>query len=240
MLVIDAGGAEAEPWLAASARALEGTAAEVVARTAPGSAADVILAAAREETADVIVLGATGATGLVRFLIGSTAERVLRHAEASVLIGRPVRYDLERVLVGVDPSGFAKRVVERATSLPIPPESVYQLATVLPLQGAIAGVAPMVWASLAGELQQIMDDAQKDAETRLREHARVLQSAGRNVKAEILRGDPTSALLGAAEKECADLVIVGSHGEGGVDRFLLGSVSEQVARHAQCSVLVVR
>jgi nucleotide-binding universal stress UspA family protein len=53
-------------------------------------------------------------------------------------------------------------------------------------------------------------------------------------------GDPGDMIVEAAEAEHADMVLVGSHGRGVVGRFLLGSVSEHVVRHAPCPVLVVR
>jgi nucleotide-binding universal stress UspA family protein len=53
-------------------------------------------------------------------------------------------------------------------------------------------------------------------------------------------GDPGDMIVEAAEAEHADMIIVGSHGRGAVGRFLIGSVSEFVVRHARCPVLVVR
>jgi nucleotide-binding universal stress UspA family protein len=53
-------------------------------------------------------------------------------------------------------------------------------------------------------------------------------------------GDPGESIVAAAEAEAADLVIVGSHGRGRLGRLLLGSISDYVARHAPCPVLVVR
>jgi len=53
-------------------------------------------------------------------------------------------------------------------------------------------------------------------------------------------GDPASSIAGAARDWAADLVVIGSHGREGVDRVLLGSVAEGVARHAPCPVLIVR
>jgi nucleotide-binding universal stress UspA family protein len=68
-----------------------------------------------------------------------------------------------------------------------------------------------------------------------------LRAAGFTVEMEIRReGDPRTAILEMADQWPADLIVVGSHGRSGLDRFLLGSVSERVVRHAPCSVEVVR
>jgi nucleotide-binding universal stress UspA family protein len=53
-------------------------------------------------------------------------------------------------------------------------------------------------------------------------------------------GEPCGVILDTAKKWGADLIVLGSHGRRGLDRFLLGSVSEAVAIHAACSVQVVR
>ncbi len=56
----------------------------------------------------------------------------------------------------------------------------------------------------------------------------------------VLVGEPFDMILEKAEEEKVDLIVVGSHGKKGIERLLLGSVSEKVARKAKCSVLVVR
>jgi nucleotide-binding universal stress UspA family protein len=53
-------------------------------------------------------------------------------------------------------------------------------------------------------------------------------------------GEPGDAIVAAADAEGADLIVVGSHGRSGVSRFLIGSVSDYVVRHAHCPVIVVR
>jgi nucleotide-binding universal stress UspA family protein len=60
------------------------------------------------------------------------------------------------------------------------------------------------------------------------------------VTVSIRRGSPVDAILEQAEAESAELIVVGSHGNGAMERFLIGSVSERVARYARCSVLVAR
>jgi nucleotide-binding universal stress UspA family protein len=240
VLVLGADRERGAEWAREAAEALAGSGVTTEERVSDLSAAEAILNVAREEQADLILMGAMGSGGLIRFLIGSTTERVLRHAETTVLIGRPVRHGLARVLVGVDGSNVAPRVTSAAAALPLPANTDLRLATALPAPEAVAGAAPLVWASLGQELERAMQDELREAEARLRDLGQPLQAAGRNVHAEILRGEAASALLAAVERENADLLVVGSHGEGGMDRFLLGSVSERVARHAPCSVMVVR
>ena len=55
-----------------------------------------------------------------------------------------------------------------------------------------------------------------------------------------IEGEPAEAILDAAEKTEADLIVVGNKGMTGARRFLLGSVPNNVSHHAPCSVLIVR
>jgi nucleotide-binding universal stress UspA family protein len=82
---------------------------------------------------------------------------------------------------------------------------------------------------------------QREYGTRLLSQAtEKLRSAGFKVISSIEEGDARDAILNQAERWHADLIVVGSHGRTGLDRFLIGSVSEAVARHAHCSVEIVR
>ena len=56
----------------------------------------------------------------------------------------------------------------------------------------------------------------------------------------IWEGDPAESIVAAAESEGADIIVVGSHGRAALGRALIGSVSDQVVRHAPCPVMVVR
>lgn len=60
------------------------------------------------------------------------------------------------------------------------------------------------------------------------------------ITTEVLSGSPKRVILEEAEAFGADLIVVGSHGHGALERFLLGSVSQAVALHAKCSVEIVR
>jgi nucleotide-binding universal stress UspA family protein len=70
--------------------------------------------------------------------------------------------------------------------------------------------------------------------------AQALRAAGFQAHTTTGAGDPRAVILQAAEEWKPDLIVMGSHGRKGVNRFLMGSVSEAVAQHAKCSVEVVR
>ena|SRR5579864_4512260 len=69
---------------------------------------------------------------------------------------------------------------------------------------------------------------------------RLLSKAGYKTQIAVEEGDPKSKIIDQAKKWKADLIVMGSHGRKGINRFLVGSVAEVVSRHASCSVEIVR
>lgn len=67
-----------------------------------------------------------------------------------------------------------------------------------------------------------------------------LRREGLTVTGEVRSGNPAHEIILAAEESAADLIVVGSRGLTGLAEFVLGSVARNVARHAECSVLVAR
>ena len=93
----------------------------------------------------------------------------------------------------------------------------------------------------AASIVALRDSMMRAAEAYVRRVAAPLREAGFSVTTDVCpEGDPRTVILDMAANWPADLIVVGSHGRTGLDRFLLGSVSERVVRHAPCSVQVVR
>lgn len=80
----------------------------------------------------------------------------------------------------------------------------------------------------------------KHAEALVAGTAQELRSKGLRATTSVEQGDPKSKIVDIASKWRADLIVVGAHGRKGMAHFLMGSVSEGVARHATCSVEIVR
>jgi nucleotide-binding universal stress UspA family protein len=87
----------------------------------------------------------------------------------------------------------------------------------------------MVWKALREQAKDLVEKA-----------AGKLRAAGFQVSTELVEGDPKSQILDSAKEWHADMIVLGSHGWSGLNRFLMGSVSEGVVRHAHCSVEIIR
>jgi nucleotide-binding universal stress UspA family protein len=74
------------------------------------------------------------------------------------------------------------------------------------------------------------------------EEARVILAEAGGVEPEVIAavGNPAAEIIGAAEARGVELIVVGRRGQHKIERFLMGSVSDRVVRHAPCDVLVVR
>jgi nucleotide-binding universal stress UspA family protein len=93
---------------------------------------------------------------------------------------------------------------------------------------------------VARAYQQLRDATARGAEALVADAARQLRDAGFSTSTAVREGEPRRIILDDAATWAADLIVVGSHGKTGLDRVLIGSVSEHIARHATCSVEIVR
>jgi nucleotide-binding universal stress UspA family protein len=136
-----------------------------------------------------------------------------------------------RVLFATDGSKDSLDAAAYLKGLPLPrPTTVRIVAVVsLPLFSADVASAPVLKRAMLDRAQGVVAEAQA-----------ALSSAGFAVETDVPMGDPRAELVRQAEEWRADLVVLGARGLGRVKRFLLGSVSDGVARHAHCAVLVVK
>ena len=138
-----------------------------------------------------------------------------------------------KILVAIDDSEFSD-VVPRAVVAQFRPENTE--VRVLHVLQPIAPAPPQMAPGYAPEL-----DAQKKPATELVERiGQQMRSAGFKVATTVEVGDTREKIIDDASDWGADLIVVGSHGRSSIQRFLLGSVAEFVARHAKCSVEIVR
>jgi nucleotide-binding universal stress UspA family protein len=196
-------------------------------RVVAGDPAEALLEEATGHAVDAICVGPD--TGLLggRVRIGRVAAHVLRHAPCSVLVGRKAGSTFPvNILCGVDGSNTSIETAGLAARIAVASGAELRLQNVVPVFEG-------------DEREWTLDDEEPDP-TEIESAAQVARAAGARPIRERALGRPEYAILEAAERERSDLVVVGSRGLSGVARVLLGSVSEYVATHAHCSVLVVR
>jgi nucleotide-binding universal stress UspA family protein len=120
------------------------------------------------------------------------------------------------------------------------PETMKPLGTHAPSRARTRGrVRTQIF---RGVIEAGSENPYKIARASVDDATEVLRRSGNNfeITGDIVEGSPKRAILDEAEAWVADLIVVGSHGRRGLDRFLLGSVSQAVALHAHCSVEIVR
>lgn len=188
--------------------------------------------------ADLVVVGSHGRTGITRILLGSVAERIIRHAHCAVLVARKGPAS-GPVVTSTDLSDAAKPGLRAAAIEAARTGSSLVAIHVFDL--AWPGATP--YAVDASGLSAVLSDTEaiRSATTQLNE---TLEEATRGLlvhwKGEVLVGDPATLIVRRAEELQARLVAVATHGRTGLSRILLGSVAEKIVRHAHTSVLVVR
>lgn len=149
-------------------------------------------------------------------------------AEAPSLAGgtRPLR----QILLATDLSPSSERAANQAIAL------AHELrATLL----VVSVIDPDVKTARRGLVER-MDQRRAGRETAAQAIVVRGRQAGVSVSFLVWEGEPGPAIVDAAIAEAADLVVVGSHGRGRVERLVLGSVSDHVVRHAPCPILIVR
>jgi nucleotide-binding universal stress UspA family protein len=148
-----------------------------------------------------------------------------------------------KVLLAIDDSKFSDAVIQAVISQRLRDSTQAMVlhaldwSDLMPSPFPAAGVQPMY---APGQLDALIKTATIQAHELVKSAAHRLRAAGFDVTASVREGDAKTVILDCAAEWGADLIIVGSHGRKGVTRFLLGSVSEAVARHAHCSVEIAR
>jgi nucleotide-binding universal stress UspA family protein len=138
---------------------------------------------------------------------------------------------METILICHDGSKLSDKALKKA----------FEIASCFGASVTVISVIPELY------LTELMEsDRERITETLREETKKTLgriekKATGLNFfKTVIKQGSPAEEIIAAAKKLKADLIVTGSHGRHGAEKFLLGSVSAKVVDHAPCSVLVVK
>ena len=199
---------------------------------------DEILAQAVTLGADLIVLATHGRSGFERLFLGSVTEKVSRKATCPVLVVPPHAGDVvpapvafRRILCPVDFSALPL-----ALSLAEEADATLTLLHVVEMP-AETYANPMISEPGIG---RILEDVVTESRARLSalvpEQARTYCT----IDVAVARGSAHQQVLALAAQPRADLIVMGVHGHGVIDRLVFGSTTDRVIRSATCPVLMTR
>lgn len=133
-----------------------------------------------------------------------------------------------KILLAIDGSKFSEAATQ-AVIEQFQPQSHEVMVLSVVEQTAVAGYPVGITEDQMNEARELVDRVSQE-----------LRTVGFRAESVVSTGDVRTMILDSAEQWHADLIVLGSHGRTALGRFLLGSVSDAIVRHAPCSVKIVR
>jgi len=138
----------------------------------------------------------------------------------------------DRILVPTDGSPGSRGVIEHAAELAEIHEATLHGLYVVNTASYASFSMESTWEGIGDMLRDEGEEALRAVESVARDRV--------PVETAVLEGSPSRKIVRYAEQEECDLIAMGTHGRGGIDRLLLGSVAERVVRSSEVPVLTVR
>lgn len=201
-----------------------------------GHPAEEILRELEKGDYELVILGARGRRGITRFLLGSTAARIVEHAPLPVLIVRRGRAELNKILIctaGGGPSELDIRFGGRIARLAEASATLLHIMSQLPLSERSAVD------ELEAPFEVLTSRGTREA-LHLQKGLEILKEEGVEGQARIRRGLVVDEILAEAQEGDYDLIVIGAHQASGLYRFLLDDITRQVVLGTDRPVLVVR
>ncbi len=195
-----------------------------------------IIDTAEEFDADLIVLGPHRRQILRDTFLGTTAERTIRYSRKPVLMANAVpvgRYD--SILIATDLSDGSAVAARGAKDLGLLEDTKVLALNVLDVGGSPVARAAMT----AKEITERVAEKEAYADKRLEEFTRKVGIVAQRRVVKLSEELTAMAIENAAKDSTADLIVLGTHGESGFMKWLIGSVAESVLSHSEVDVLAV-
>lgn len=199
-----------------------------------GHRGETIVQVAEQVDADLVIVGARGHSMVSRLLLGSTSDFVATHAGCSVLVYRPTGLRGSdrplKVTIGFEESGPAQDALEEFAEINWGRQTEVHVVSVV--------------SYMTGFLNEVIIDPKpitEFAKASVEKAAKHIQASAPNAKAEVVVSEHVGeGLVRFSESNRCDLIVVGETPRGAIGRFLLGSFSRHILRHAPGSVWISR
>lgn len=178
----------------------------------------LIVDTAAEKMVDMIIMGRRGRKGLMKVLMGSVTAKVIGQAPCKVLVvPRAARIEYRNLLIAADGSEHSIAAASEAI-----------------------GIAKRCGSNIIAVSVGHSEGELADAKTNVGRVVEMAQKDGIPVQALTPIGKPHDVIVETAGGRAVDLIVMGTYGETGLRKILLGSTTEKVIGHAACAVLVVK
>jgi nucleotide-binding universal stress UspA family protein len=204
-----------------------------------GPVADQINTLACDLGADLVVMSANGRYGVGRWLIGGVANKMVQLTNKPTLLipsapsGNGKSPQLKKLLVALDGSEFAERVLPFARSF----------ANHFGSQVLLLSVPEVPETRLYGAMGQAVEGLRAETETRIYQYLESITTTfaqqGLESQSIVTGSGPARTIVSVSEYESIDLIMLATHGLGGRDRLLVGSIADRVVHNARCPVFLV-
>ena len=216
----------------------DGADATIVKEVLEGHAGESIVDKAAAIETDLIVLGAKGHSTVERILLGSVSDYVANHAHCGVVVIRPPTDGSEPArlctTIAYDGSQRSERAIDQFTQFGWGRTTQTHVLTAVP-------IVRFFGRDVLPDNVLRRDEQLAIASKAVQHAAQRLESTHADIATHVLEAEHLGeAIIDFSERNGADLIVAGATGFSGISRLLMGSVSQYLLRHAQCSVWIAR
>lgn len=201
-----------------------------------GHAAEEILRETEEEEYDLVIAGSRGRRGITRFLLGSTAARLARYCQTSVLFVKGRREDLKEILVCTAGAKCGEKDTELAGRVGALTEAS---VTVLHVMSQLPLTPEAKISDLENSTEDLLASEAREG-VHLRKDLQILHELEVTGQAKVRHGLVLEEILVEVEQGDYDLIVVGAHIASGLQRFMLSNTTEDILLNSDRPVLVVK
>lgn len=223
---------------------LKGVPAVITDEISEGDVEKEIIGSAAKRGVDLIVMGAKGVKGLASFIVGSTTRGVVLHSTVPVLAVKRRQWEVQpplRILFATDGSEYSESAATFLSSISFNIDT--ELTVLHVIQSPVHDIPERFFVEIDDRIKEEVANVRKmefERADRIIEHAISLLSGNfKDIKHLIKVGDPSTEILSVAKNLGTDIIVTGCRGVKGL-KGMLGSVSRNIMRHAECSFLIGR
>ncbi len=198
---------------------------------------------ASENGIDLIAMSTHGRSGIGRWVYGSNADKLLQSTAYPILLVRPRNGDapsqggvnIDTLIVPLDGSQLAEEALAYAEGIASQMSLKLSLIRIVTTP-AIAYPGTETYAYDP----RLFTDLENDATAYLRDKQAQLESRGLEVASTVRAGYPAAHIIDFAEDSAGSVIVMSTHGRGGLGRWIMGSVADRVLRAAYRPILLIR